>query len=133
MNSLTALGLEWSISNGVEVPASFTDLFANSRFLPALSALYHDGSPFSDTIISKRPITRLSYHPLSPDHVRNLHDLLKRGGTNITHLYVDNILVWLPGSIKENPELYCHLKYVGALHFKKDEVRIHVQVTLYSR
>lgn len=126
MSSLISLWLEWSIAGAMTLPVSlYKDLFANPGNLPSISWLYHDGSMLSDMVITERPITRLAYYPIHSEHSLNLQPLLGQCGNNLTHLFIDNVLSWLPAHIKANPGVYTRLRYVGSLRFKEDSVRGH--------
>jgi hypothetical protein len=77
------------------------------------------GRHLADCLLSHRPIEWLPlngfHHGLSRHYMNGLHTSIIQSPGSLSHLLSIDILQWLPAAIKQNPEPYRHLRYVGTI------------------
>lgn len=92
-----------------------------------LKTLRHDGSDFSDFVLSRSPVERLCVssrrYKLSRHYNVNVHFAIVRSPGTLTHLLSEDLSHWLPGHMMRNFEPYSHLTFVGTITGVHCEVR----------
>jgi len=87
-----------------------------------LRTLGHNGLDICDYLLMARPIERMCIAHASWEETPRLHHTISLSPGKLSHLFMANILGWLPRAMEEGLEPYRHLRYVGTIVFSRLEV-----------
>lgn len=120
MPQVTALALECDENRiYAHQGSSHHTLVARPDVAPNLHTMSLDGHRLSVHLLANRPIERLcldsSTRPVLGRHIGALHTTISQSPGKLSHLFAIDILDWLPGTVKQDPEPYRHLRYIGTI------------------
>ena len=90
--------------------------------LSNLRTLDHNGHTSCNRLLMARPIERMCVEQASWQKTPLLHDGIRLSPGKLSHLFMADILPWLPGAMRSDLEPYRHLRYIGRIVFSGTQV-----------
>jgi hypothetical protein len=120
MDQITSLSLECSEDRIFPDKGDLLQaLVERSDVAPNLRTLNVGGRRLPDHLLSHRPIERLCLngflHGVLGQYMNGIHTRISQSPGRLSHLFSIDILQWLPAALRQNPEPYRHLRYVGTV------------------
>jgi hypothetical protein len=103
---------------------SHQTLVARPDVAPNLHTIRIGEGELSDHLLANRPIERLCFgssvgsfrrHRGVEHYMRTLHDNISQSPGKLSHIFAINILNWLSRAVKQDPDPYRHLRYIGTI------------------